>query len=113
AVARAQGGAPDAPGADPPAAAAEGAGETARERIYGRELMTDDEVAQYRHRMHGARTPEEREAIRRAHHAAMRARAAQRGIELPEEPPMGSERPHRGPAWDRPAAPGHADRRRS
>lgn len=55
--------------------------------IFGRDLMTQEELMQHRARMRTARTPEEREALRRAHHATMLQRAREQGIELPEQPP--------------------------
>jgi len=57
--------------------------------IYGRELMTGEEIARHRERMRAAGSAEERARIRTEHHAKMRRRAAERGIELPEAPPAG------------------------
>jgi hypothetical protein len=59
-----------------------------QEQIFGSQLMTEEERAEYRARMRSARTVEEREAIRLEHHQRMRERAAAQGITLPEEPPM-------------------------
>lgn len=56
--------------------------------IFGRDLMTPEERAQHRAQMRAARTPEEREALRQAHHAAMVQRAKERGVTLPAQPPM-------------------------
>lgn len=58
-----------------------------QERIYGSQLMTQQERNEYRARMRAAKTAEERERIRAEHHAAMQARAKERGVTLPEEPP--------------------------
>ena len=58
-----------------------------QERIYGSQLMTPQERADYRAKMHAAKTPEERENIRKEHHALMQARAKERGIILPDQPP--------------------------
>jgi hypothetical protein len=57
--------------------------------IYGRELMTDAEVARQRERMRAAGSEEERARIRAEHHAEMRRRATERGVDLPEAPPAG------------------------
>jgi hypothetical protein len=66
--------------------------------VYGSQLMTPEERLQYRDRMRAARTAEEREQIRREHHAEMQARAKERGMTLPDEPPMmgGGMGPGRG-----------------
>jgi hypothetical protein len=59
-----------------------------RERIYGSELMTDKERSEYRERMRNAKTEQEREKIRSEHHDNMLARAKEKGVPLPDEPPM-------------------------
>jgi hypothetical protein len=59
----------------------------AQERIFGSQLMTEQERLQYRERMLKAKTAEERERIRAEHHQAMTARAKERGVTLPDEPP--------------------------
>lgn len=56
--------------------------------VFGSQLMTPEERQQYRDRMRSAKTAEEREQIRREHHAEMQARAKGRGVTLPDEPPM-------------------------
>jgi uncharacterized membrane protein YgcG len=56
--------------------------------IYGQQLMTEQERAEYRARMQAARTEQEREQIRLEHHREMQERAREQGIELPEQPPM-------------------------
>jgi type II secretory pathway pseudopilin PulG len=62
-----------------------------QERVYGSQLMTQEERNAYRQRMRVAKTMEEREQVRAEHHAAMQVRAKERGVTLPEEPPpMGS-----------------------
>jgi hypothetical protein len=63
---------------------------------YGRPLMTPEEMAQHRTAMRSAKTAEERERIRLEQHTAMRQRAAERGITLPEMPPQRDMR--RGPS---------------
>lgn len=56
-------------------------------RIYGWQLMTEQERAEQRSRMRNADSPEARERLRREHHERMRQRAKERGVSLPEEPP--------------------------
>jgi hypothetical protein len=56
--------------------------------IYGGQLMTEQERAEYRSRMRTANSEQEREQIRLEHHAHMQERAAELGIGLPEAPPM-------------------------
>jgi len=58
-----------------------------QERIYGSQLMTKQERADYRRKMHAAKTAAEQEQIRTAHHELMKARAKERGVVLPDEPP--------------------------
>lgn len=58
-----------------------------QEPVYGSQLMTQEERVAYRTKMHAAKTPEEREKIRAGHHAQMKARAKERGVTLPDEPP--------------------------
>lgn len=65
------------------------AAKPAEERIYGSQLMTPEERAQHRDAMRTAKTPEEREKIRKEHHEKMKQRAKERGVTLPDEPPMG------------------------
>jgi len=58
-----------------------------QEIIYGSQIMTLAERNQYRAKMRAAKTVEEREQIRKEHHEAMKVRAAERGLTLPDEPP--------------------------
>jgi Na+-translocating ferredoxin:NAD+ oxidoreductase RnfG subunit len=58
-----------------------------QERIYGSELMTQKERNEYRDRMRRAKTDQEREKIRNQHHEQMLARAKERGVKIPDEPP--------------------------
>lgn len=58
-----------------------------QERIYGSQLMTQQERNEYRTRMQAAKTAEERERIRNEHHKLMQKRAKERGVTLPDEPP--------------------------
>ena len=55
--------------------------------LRGWQLMSDDERTQYRATMRGLETPEERERLRKAIHEAMKIRAKERGLALPDEPP--------------------------
>ena len=59
-----------------------------QERIYGSELMTEKERSEYRDRMRSAKTQQEREKIRSGHHDRMLARAKERGVTIPDEPPV-------------------------
>lgn len=55
--------------------------------IYGSQMMTDQERSQYRDSMRSAESASERERIRRENHERMKARAAERGVTLPDEMP--------------------------
>ena len=59
----------------------------AQEQIYGSQLMTPQERAEYQTKMHAAKTAEERERIRAEHHTQMQERAKVRGVTLPDKPP--------------------------
>lgn len=59
----------------------------AQERIYGSQLMTQQERNAYRQKMRAAKTQEEREQIRLEHHKEMQQRAKEKGVTLPDEPP--------------------------
>jgi hypothetical protein len=58
-----------------------------QEQVYGSQLMTQQERTAYRAKMRAAKTQEERERIRAEHHEQMKARAKERGVTLPDEPP--------------------------
>lgn len=58
-----------------------------RETIYGSQLMSAQERAEYRKQMRELRTAEEREQFRREHHERMQERARDKGVQLPAEPP--------------------------
>ena len=60
-----------------------------QEWIYGSQLMTRQERSEHRAKMRAAKTPEEREQIRKEHHERMKERARERGVTLPDEPPDG------------------------
>jgi uncharacterized membrane protein YgcG len=57
-----------------------------QERIYGSELMSEQERNEYRKRMSETKTEQEREQLRKEQHERMNDRAKQRGMTLPDEP---------------------------
>lgn len=59
----------------------------AQDRVYGSQLMTQQERNEYDALMHAARTGKERDQIRQAHQEQMKERAKQRGVTLPDETP--------------------------
>lgn len=59
-----------------------------KEPVYGYQLMSRDERMVYRQRMRAATSADEREKIRAEHHEQMKKRAAERGVTLPDAPPM-------------------------
>lgn len=59
----------------------------AQERVYGSQLMTQQERAEHRAKMRGLKTREERDAYRLEHHRKMQERAREKGLTLPDEPP--------------------------
>ena len=67
----------------------------ANEPIYGRQMMTPEEMNAYRDKMRAAKTQDERDRLREEHHAEMKARARERGITLPDAPPARGQ-PRRG-----------------
>lgn len=60
--------------------------QAADEFVYGRELMTQQEMAEHRARMRSLNTAQEREAYRQEHHRKMQERAREQGKVLPDEP---------------------------
>jgi len=60
----------------------------AQEQVYGSQLMTPQERSEHRAKMRAAKTLEEREQIRREHHERMKERARERGMTLPDAPPV-------------------------
>lgn len=68
-------------------ASAVGAQTSDTEQIYGSQMMTQQERSEYQAKMRAAKTAEEREQIRQQHHEEMQARAKERGMTLPDEPP--------------------------
>ena len=79
------------------------------EAIYGYQMMTPQERDEYRAKMRNAASTTERQAIRDEHHAAMVARAKERGVTLPDRPtgagPYGPGQ-GRGPGGAGPGGPG-------
>ena len=63
------------------------AGGQTQQRIYGSQMMTQQEMNEYHERMRLAKTEQERERIRADHHDRMKDRARERGVTLPDEPP--------------------------
>lgn len=59
----------------------------AQDQIYGSQMMTQQERNEYRDRMRSAETAQEQDKIRAEHHEEMKARAKERGITLPDDPP--------------------------
>ena len=55
--------------------------------IYGWQLMTPQERAEHRTKMHSLKTEEEREAYRLEHHKKMQERSKERKLTLPDMPP--------------------------
>lgn len=55
--------------------------------IYGSQIMTPEERAEFSARMRAAKTNEERKRIRNEHHERMTARAKEQGVKLPDEMP--------------------------
>jgi hypothetical protein len=60
-----------------------------RERVFGRDLMTEEELRQHHETLRSLRTEEERERFRKEHHERMLERARERGVEIPAEPGQG------------------------
>ncbi len=52
-------------------------------------MMTSQERVEQRKKMRAAKTTEDRERIRAEHHEAMKIRAQERGVKLPDAPPEG------------------------
>ncbi|MBD3754726.1 MAG: hypothetical protein IE937_03690 [Gammaproteobacteria bacterium] len=55
--------------------------------IYGRQLMTQQELQEHQAKMRAAQTNEERERIRAEQHEMIQERAKQKGVAMPEEVP--------------------------
>ena len=57
-------------------------------QVYGHQLMTDAERTAYQTKMRTLKTTAERDAFRLDHHDQMKARAAEKGLTLPDAPMM-------------------------
>jgi hypothetical protein len=57
-------------------------------QVYGSQLMTDAERTAYQTKMRALKTTAERDAFRLEHHDQMKARAAEKGVTLPDAPMM-------------------------
>lgn len=68
--------------------------------IYGSQLMTQQERIEHRNKLRAAKTAEARDEVRLQHHEQMQLRAKEKGVTLPDAPPMaGGGQGHRlGPA---------------
>ena len=58
-----------------------------QEPVYGRQLMTQEEMRKYQDKMRSATSDAQRQQIRAEHHEEMRERAKSKGIVLPDEAP--------------------------
>lgn len=63
--------------------------------IYGVQLMTEQERAEFRTRMQAAKTLEEKELIRNENHKAMQERAESNGMVLPDQQPKNTDENNR------------------
>ncbi len=68
----------------------------ANESVYGSQLMTQEERAEYSSKMRAAKTAQEREKIRNEHHEQMKERAKEKGVTIPDEPPARGMGPGQG-----------------
>lgn len=64
----------------------------AQERIYGSQLMTEQERSEHMNRLREMKTEQEREQYRQEHHQRMLERAKERGVKLPDEVPAQGRR---------------------
>lgn len=60
----------------------------AAEQVYGSQLMTQQERMEHRTKMQSMKTKKEREQYRMEHHMKMQERAKEKGVTLPDKPPM-------------------------
>ena len=58
-----------------------------KQSIYGQQLMTQQEMREYRQKMRTATSDEERQQLRLQHHQEMQERAKKKGVTLPDAPP--------------------------
>ncbi len=66
----------------------------APQQTTGRQLMTPEEQNEHRNKMRNAASADERKAIRKEHHEKMKAKAKEKNMAIPENPP--SPPLHRG-----------------
>lgn len=59
------------------------------DQIYGKQLMTQQELNQYRAKVQAAKTKQERSRIESQHRAEMQSRAKSRGVSMPDDTPGG------------------------
>ena len=59
------------------------------DQIYGKSLMTQQEINQYRSKVQAAKTNRERARIESQHRAQMQSRAKSRGLAMPPDVPAG------------------------
>ena len=57
------------------------------QQVYGSELMTQQERAEFQKKMRNAQSNDERQKIRNEHHKRMQIRATEQGVTLPVTPP--------------------------
>jgi len=67
-----------------------------QEQVYGSQLMTGAERAEYHRAMRAAKTVEQRALLRKQQHQRMDARAKSRGVTLANEPLVRDEGADRG-----------------
>lgn len=58
-------------------------------QIYGKSLMTQQEINQYRSKVQAAKTKQERSRIESQHRTQMQSRAKSRGVTMPDDIPAG------------------------
>lgn len=59
-----------------------------QDRIFGSQLMTEQERLEHRNKMRNFKTQQERDAYQLEHHKLMQTRAKEKGVTLPDEPMM-------------------------
>ncbi|RTY39551.1 hypothetical protein EKD02_02440 [Chlorobium phaeovibrioides] len=73
-----------APEAAHQAPAAVKAAKPAAEAVYGSELMSKEEIADYKVQLKACKNPEARTKLQMEHHTRMQERAAEKGVTLPD-----------------------------
>ncbi|RTY36530.1 hypothetical protein EKD00_01945 [Chlorobium phaeovibrioides] len=56
----------------------------AAEAVYGSELMSKEEITDYKVQLKACKTPEARTKLQMEHHTRMQERAAEKGVTLPD-----------------------------